>query len=104
MKAGGISLFGETIPNEDRMLTSITLSMENYMTSCPTGCVVSFSDGDVESEYCETVSEFIEFLSQYKEMIKRDDPFVYANIDVDDMDATNVLEIVKNVRKMIEEF
>jgi hypothetical protein len=37
-------------------------------------------------------------------MIKRDDPFVYANIDVDDMDATNVLEVVKNVRKMIEEF
>jgi hypothetical protein len=68
----------------------------------PTGCIITFSDDTKDSEYCNTIEEFIDFLSSYQKEIKKDNPDIIAHIDATDVGYSNVDKVIKTITDYIK--
>ncbi len=84
------------------MIRLIEICLEDWTYHYPTGCVIHFYDGE-RGEYCDTVEEYKMFLSEYKEQIVKDRPRVIFKIDMDDIDMSNVMDAVNEIKDFINE-
>jgi hypothetical protein len=80
----------------------VELCLENWSTSCPCGCILTYSDESHKSEYCNDAEDFKAFLLQFKDEIKRDEPIITANIDVNDIESSKIVEVITDIKNFIE--
>ena len=86
----------------DKPITKIELCLTSWTEHYPTGAVAYNGDEMIDSDYCDTVEE-------YKEFIDRIAPFctpwtsVFASIDPEDIDTSNVIDVAKEVGKYAKE-
>lgn len=84
-------------------IQSIRIVLNDWAVHYPTGCVIKFMDDTEDGEYCDNVEEYKSFLSQYEDAIKRDKPTVIVSFDIDDYEVTTVMDVVREIKKYLDE-
>ena len=92
------------------MNTTLSIHLENYNSGSPMGAVLAdeteMTDNVLDSEYCDTLDDFVEFAARNKEYINANTNIcIIANID--EVSSTNVLhfgnDVAMAIRKAMRE-
>ena len=84
------------------MDTTLSIHLQDFTKSYPTGAVLTDETENVlDSEYCDTLEEFVEFAVRNKKYIDEETNIcIVANIE--DIDTTNVLQFGNEVATAIK--
>ena len=88
------------------MFTSLSICLQDFSRRYPTGAVFTNEEEGklIDSEYCDTVEEFVEFAKKHKDMID-EDTCINIVVGIDDIESTAVLdfgcEVAKEIKKAI---
>ena len=87
---------------DDRYITKIVVDLSAWTDHYPTGCIMYHYDQMIDSQYCDNVDEFIEYIDSFKgKYIKYelDIRFVFDGYDLDNSTALDCArEIYEHVR------
>ena len=81
----------------------IELHMDTWTDHYPSGCRIVFWGGEEDGDYCDSVEEYKRYLESYREKIRRDHPKVVFRVDMDDLDISNVMDAVQEIKKYFTE-
>lgn len=86
-------------------MNTLSICLQDFMRSYPTGAILSDeTETVIDSEYCDTVEEFVDFAKRNKDNID-DDTYVNIVVSLDDIDTTAVLqfgtEVATEIKKAI---
>ena len=90
------------------MVTTLSICLEDFLGRHPSGVVLTNDkDGKVlDSEYCDTVEDYVEFARKHKDRID-EDTLINIVMNIDDIESTAVLdfgsEVAKEIKKAIME-
>ena len=85
--------------NADLVEIDLTCWCEHY----PTGAIIHFVDGTEEGEFCDTVEEYKEFLSMYRDRFSRYGTEFIVKINMMDIGTSNVIEAAKEIDEFIQQ-
>lgn len=88
---------------DNNIIGKIVLCLDQWGEHYPTGCMI-YDDGGyvIDSDWCDNADEYKEFLGRYKKEIKLHKPQIVAEINIDDIDYTNVMDCVREVKRFVE--
>ena len=99
--------WGNTMLDE-RYITKIEINLTSWSDHYPTGCVLYHYDQVVDSAYCDSVEEYVDYFEENKENFLphiTEVVFVFSAYDFDDdFEFNAVTECAKEVRKYAHDF
>ena len=85
-------------------MTRLSICLQGFISSYPTGVVLEEIDGDnpklIASDYASDVADYVEFAREYADKIN-DETEINIVVSMDDVDSTAVLEFAAKVAKEI---
>ena len=77
---------------EDNYITEIVVDLSAFTEHYPTGCILYHYGTEIDSQYCDNVDEFIEYIESYKDSLipnVTDVRFKFDGYDLDNSTATD---------------